>query len=106
MTQPATETPTPAPATATTLLDVDGMSRSFGGLLAVNNVSFAVIPGEIFGLIGPNGAGKTTLFNLMTGLIPPTGGRLRFQGRDITGQPPHRVAALGIARTFQNIRLF
>lgn len=106
MSQPMTQAPAPTPSTETALLQVDGMSRSFGGLLAVNNVSFAVVPGEIFGLIGPNGAGKTTLFNLMTGLIPPTGGRLRFQGRDITGQPPHRVAGLGIARTFQNIRLF
>ncbi len=88
------------------LLEVQGLSRRFGGLLAVANVSFNVWPGEIFGLIGPNGAGKTTLFNLMTGLIPPTGGRLVYQGADITRLPPFRIARLGIARTFQNIRLF
>ncbi len=90
----------------TTLLQADGMTRRFGGLIAVNNVSFTVAPGEIFGLIGPNGAGKTTLFNLMTGLIPATEGRLRLRGADITRLPPHRIARLGIARTFQNIRLF
>ncbi|HWG85018.1 MAG TPA: ABC transporter ATP-binding protein [Deinococcales bacterium] len=82
------------------------MTRRFGGLVAVSDVSFSVSQGEIFGLIGPNGAGKTTLFNLMTGLTPPSAGRLTYQGRDITRLPPHRVAGLGIARTFQNIRLF
>jgi ABC-type branched-chain amino acid transport systems, ATPase component len=82
------------------------MTCRFGGLIAVNEVSFDVQEGEIFGLIGPNGAGKTTLFNLITGLTPPTDGRLRYRGRDITNLPPHRVAAAGIARTFQNIRLF
>jgi len=87
-------------------LAVETMTCRFGGLVAVNEVSFSVLEGEIFGLIGPNGAGKTTLFNLITGLTPPTGGRLRYRGRDITNLPPHRVAAAGIARTFQNIRLF
>lgn len=82
------------------------MTRRFGGLVAVNDVSFAVNDGEIFGLIGPNGAGKTTLFNLMTGLIQPTSGRLHYRGADITALRPHQVAARGIARTFQNIRLF
>jgi len=82
------------------------MTRRFGGLVAVNGVSFAVRQGEIFGLIGPNGAGKTTLFNMITGLTPPSSGSLLYQGRDITGLRPHRIAALGIARTFQNIRLF
>ncbi len=89
-----------------TILEATGMTRRFGGLVAVNDVSFAVNDGEIFGLIGPNGAGKTTLFNLMTGLIQPTSGRLRYRGADITALRPHQVAARGIARTFQNIRLF
>ena len=88
------------------LLAVDALTCRFGGVIAVSQVSFSVPRGELFGLIGPNGAGKTTLFNLVTGLTAPTQGRLRFQGRDITGLPPHRIAALGIARTFQNVRLF
>ncbi len=89
-----------------TVLEAKGMTRRFGGLIAVNDVSFTVADGEIFGLIGPNGAGKTTLFNLMTGLIQPTSGRLALRGMDITALRPHQVAARGIARTFQNIRLF
>jgi branched-chain amino acid transport system ATP-binding protein len=88
------------------LLRVDGVTCRFGGVLAVHAVSFAVAPGELFGLIGPNGAGKTTLFNIITGLTPPTEGRLTYHGADITGLPPHRVAERGIARTFQNVRLF
>jgi branched-chain amino acid transport system ATP-binding protein len=95
----------PVPA-APDILAARGMTRRFGGLVAVNEVSFSVRQGEIFGLIGPNGAGKTTLFNLMTGLTPPSSGSLIFQERDITRLRPHRIAALGIARTFQNIRLF
>jgi branched-chain amino acid transport system ATP-binding protein len=87
-------------------LEVRGMTRRFGGLIAVNDVSFDVRRGEIFGLIGPNGAGKTTLFNLMTGLTPPSSGTLSYEGRDVTNQAPHKIAALGMARTFQNIRLF
>ncbi len=82
------------------------MTRRFGGLVAVNDVSFAVNEGEVFGLIGPNGAGKTTLFNLMTGFIQPSSGTLVYRGRNITALRPHKVAARGIARTFQNIRLF
>jgi len=93
-------------ASGDTLLEVRGMTRRFGGLVAVNNVSFAVRRGEIFGLIGPNGAGKTTLFNLMTGLTPPSSGTLIYRGENITRLRPHRIAARGIARTFQNIRLF
>src|SRR2546427_5383390 len=93
-------------ARATDMLSVEALTCSFGGVMAVSRVSFSVQRGELFGLIGPNGAGKTTLFNLVTGLTAPTAGRLRYQGRDITGLPPHRVAALGIARTFQNVRLF
>ena len=89
-----------------TLLQVQGLSRSFGGLMAVGNVSFDVAAGEIFGLIGPNGAGKTTVFNLMTGLTPPTAGNVMFEGKDISRLSPHRIAQLGVARTFQNIRLF
>src|SRR5215208_2270886 len=88
------------------LLDVRGMTRRFGGLVAVNNVTFEVRRGEIFGLIGPNGAGKTTLFNLMTGLTPPSSGTLIYQGMNITRLRPHQIAAHGIARTFQNTRLF
>jgi branched-chain amino acid transport system ATP-binding protein len=75
-------------------------------LIAVNNVSFSVQRDEIFGLIGPNGAGKTTLFNIITGLTPPSSGRLIHEGQDITGFKPHRIAVRRIARTFQNIRLF
>jgi branched-chain amino acid transport system ATP-binding protein len=88
------------------LLEVRDLSRRFGGLLAVDQVSFAVQPGEIFGLIGPNGAGKTTLFNLISGLTPPSSGSVLWRGAPITGQPPHRLNRLGLARTFQNLRLF
>jgi branched-chain amino acid transport system ATP-binding protein len=88
------------------LLEAVGLSRSFGGLMAVNSVSFTVQEGEIFGLIGPNGAGKTTLFNLMSGLTPVSAGTFIFQGQQLSGLPPHRIARLGIGRTFQNIRLF
>ena len=96
---------TPA-SDAAIMLEASGMTRRFGGLTAVNNVSFSVYEGEIFGLIGPNGAGKTTLFNLITGLIAPSSGRLIYQGQNITGMRPYSIAAKGIARTFQNIRLF
>jgi branched-chain amino acid transport system ATP-binding protein len=88
------------------VLQASKLTRMFGGLCAVDQVSFDVLEGEIFGLIGPNGAGKTTLFNLVTGMNPPTSGRLTYRGQNITGKRPHRIAALGIARTFQNIRLF
>ena len=88
------------------ILRIDHVTKRFGGLVAVDDVTFDVKRGEIFALIGPNGAGKTTLFNGITGIFPPTTGRVVFQGGEITGSPPHRVAALGIARTFQNIRLF
>ncbi|MBC8098422.1 MAG: ABC transporter ATP-binding protein, partial [Armatimonadetes bacterium] len=90
----------------TSLLEVQAMTRYFGGLCAVDHVSFNVQQGEIFGLIGPNGAGKTTLFNLMTALTPPSSGALLFHGEVITQLRPHQIAAKGIARTFQNIRLF
>ena len=89
-----------------TILDIRSVTKRFGGLTAVDDVSFAVERGEIFALIGPNGAGKTTLFNTVTGLFPPTEGAIVFDGTDLTGLKPHRVTWLGIARTFQNIRLF
>ena len=85
---------------------VDNLSIQFGGVKAVTNVSFEVQQGEVFTIIGPNGAGKTTIFNLISLIYPPTSGRITFEGREITGMTPHRVANLGIARTFQNIELF
>jgi branched-chain amino acid transport system ATP-binding protein len=87
-------------------MEVRHMTRFFGGLCAVNDVSFQVEPGEIFGLIGPNGAGKTTLFNLITALNPASSGELIYKGENISRLKPHQIAAKGIARTFQNIRLF
>jgi branched-chain amino acid transport system ATP-binding protein len=82
-------------------LEVEHVTKSFGGLVAVNDVSCTVEKGKITGLIGPNGSGKTTLFNLVTGFIPPTSGYVRFEGRDITGIPPQTICRAGIARTFQ-----
>jgi branched-chain amino acid transport system permease protein len=87
-------------------LAIDRVSKSFGGLRAVNSVSFAVPRGQLFAVIGPNGAGKTTMFNLITGVYPVTAGAIRFGSREIQGLPPHEVTALGVARTYQNIRLF
>jgi branched-chain amino acid transport system ATP-binding protein len=92
--------------TGAPILRIDHVTKRFGGLVAVDDVTFDVKKGEIFALIGPNGAGKTTLFNGITGIFPPTAGKIVFQGREITGAKPHQVAAFGIARTFQNIRLF
>ncbi len=88
------------------VLEASGLSCNFGGLAAVSNVSFEARAGEILGLIGPNGAGKTTLFNLITGLVKPSAGEVRIQGQTATGLDPHQVASLGVARTFQHIRLF
>jgi branched-chain amino acid transport system ATP-binding protein len=88
------------------LLEVRGATRRFGGLVAVDGVSFQVQKNEIFGLIGPNGAGKTTLFNLITGLIPLSSGDLIYQGCSLANYRPHQIAQAGIARTFQNLRLF
>jgi branched-chain amino acid transport system ATP-binding protein len=88
------------------LLQLDQATIRFGGLTAVNAVDLALAPGGLHGLIGPNGAGKTTLFNLITGVYAPTSGRLAFAGRDLAGLRPDQITALGIARTFQNIRLF
>ncbi len=88
------------------LLELEGVGRRFGGLRALAEVSLQVRQGEIYGLIGPNGAGKTTLFNLISGVTPPSEGRIRWRGAAITGLPPDRLNRLGIARTFQNLRLF
>ena len=90
----------------TELLRASGVSKRFGGVLALSNVSFAIAQGEIYGLIGPNGAGKTTLFNLLSGIYAPDEGSFTFTGKNITGLKPDRIAKAGIARTFQNIRLF
>ena len=88
------------------LLEARKVTKNFGGLIAVNEVDFFLEKGEIRGLIGPNGAGKTTFFNMITGLYKPASGHLYFDGREITGLRPNRITALGIARTFQTIRLF
>ena len=88
------------------LLETEKLSRVYGGVVAVNEVDFRVQEGLITGLIGPNGAGKTTLFNNMTGLDTPTNGKVLFEGKDITGKKANEICRLGIARTFQNIRLF
>ena len=87
-------------------LEALNITVAFGGLVAVNDVSFTVPDKSVVSLIGPNGAGKTTFFNVLTGLYQPTSGSVVFSGKDVTGQPPHKIAASGLARTFQNIRLF
>jgi branched-chain amino acid transport system ATP-binding protein len=88
------------------MLEVAGLSKSFGGFVAVNRVSFALRQGEILGLIGPNGSGKSTTFNLIAGALRPSGGSIRFEGREIGGLPAHRICRLGLARTFQIPRPF
>jgi branched-chain amino acid transport system ATP-binding protein len=88
------------------LFQAEGIAINFGGIKAVDGVTFSVEKGEVFTIIGPNGAGKTTIFNLMSRIYDPSEGRLVFDGQDITRVPPHKIAALGIARTFQNIELF
>ncbi len=88
------------------LLDLKGLTKEFNGLVAVHDVSLDQTEGEILGLIGPNGAGKTTLFNMISGSLTPTRGRINFDGQDITELPPHEVANLGIARTFQLVKPF
>jgi branched-chain amino acid transport system ATP-binding protein len=90
----------------TGILSVEGLSKRFGGLQAVNDVSFSVAPGAIKALIGPNGAGKTTLFNLISGTIPPDKGVITFNGEPVQGLSPNQMACKGMARTFQHIRLF
>jgi branched-chain amino acid transport system ATP-binding protein len=88
------------------LLKLDHVTQRFGGLVAVNDLSFEIEAGSIVAMIGPNGAGKSTAFNLVTGIYKPSAGRITFNGRDVTGMATSAIAALGIARTFQNIRLF
>ena len=83
------------------LLEAEDVSKHFGGLVALNEVSFDVLEGEILGLLGPNGAGKTTLFNVIAGTFPPSSGRVRFAGREITGLKPYKICRMGLARTFQ-----
>ncbi|MFZ0918862.1 MAG: ABC transporter ATP-binding protein [Candidatus Dormiibacterota bacterium] len=107
MTVTAPDSPAgPLEAARPPILQLDRVTKRFGGLLAVNAVSFTVATGEIVSMIGPNGAGKTTAFNMVTGLYPATAGRILFNGQSVVGMPPHRIAKLGITRTFQNIRLF
>jgi ABC-type branched-subunit amino acid transport system ATPase component len=88
------------------LLEIHGVSKSFGGLSVIQDLDLTVEEGEIVSLIGPNGAGKTTVFNLVTGVYTPDEGTIRLAGEDIVGLPPHRIATMGAARTFQSIRLF
>ncbi|MDQ3066728.1 MAG: ABC transporter ATP-binding protein, partial [Actinomycetota bacterium] len=90
----------------TDLLVAEHVRKEFGGLVATNNIDFSIPQGSIVSLIGPNGAGKTTFFNMLTGVYKPTGGRIVFDGVDVSDKPPHAITELGIGRTFQNIRLF
>jgi branched-chain amino acid transport system ATP-binding protein len=94
------------PVDPNAILQVDNVTLRFGGLVALDDVSFSLRRGEIFGLIGPNGAGKTTAFNAMTGIYRPTSGQILFNGAPVTGLKKHQITRMGIARTFQNIRLF
>jgi len=89
-----------------TILEVVDLKKTFGGLLALDDLSFDVKQGEIFSVIGPNGAGKTTIFNLISGVLPITSGEIRFQGKAISGLKPHVIAGLGLSRTFQNLQVF
>lgn len=99
--------PEPVPTGGRTpLLEVDNVTLRFGGVVALDKVNFTLYEGEILGLIGPNGAGKTTCFNAMTGVYEPTEGEIRFQGKRVSGQKRFKITKMGIARTFQNIRLF
>jgi branched-chain amino acid transport system ATP-binding protein len=100
------EAPVPTAGSGTPLLELRDATIKFGGLIAVNEVSFKLNKGDLFGLIGPNGAGKTTCFNIITGVYKPTSGNILFNGKDIGGTPSNKIARLGICRTFQNIRLF
>ncbi|MDQ3723216.1 MAG: ABC transporter ATP-binding protein [Actinomycetota bacterium] len=106
MSTPASEPAAKSGAGAPTLLETESVSKIFGGLVAVNDVSFEIPERSIVSIIGPNGAGKTTFFNMLTGLYKPSIGRILFDGDDISRTRPDRITTLGIARTFQNIRLF
>jgi branched-chain amino acid transport system ATP-binding protein len=106
MIQTHDKTQTATAGTDGPLLSAKNLSVRFGGVLAVNNVSFDVKRGEVFTLIGPNGAGKTTVFNLISRIYTPTTGSIEYEGKVLTDQPPHKIATMGIARTFQNIELF
>lgn len=88
------------------ILELTRMRKEFGGVVAVNDISFGVVRGEVFAVIGPNGAGKTTLFNLISGALSPTSGEVRFKNEVITGLPPYQIAARGLARTFQSVQTF
>lgn len=88
------------------LLEGENVTRYFGGLAAVSDVDFCVEPGEVVGLIGPNGAGKTTLFNLISGALVPKAGAIRFKGQEITGLKPNKICKMGVARTFQSVKIF
>jgi branched-chain amino acid transport system ATP-binding protein len=88
------------------LLEIDGLSKSFGGVTAIADLRFEVPKGQVYSVIGPNGAGKTTLFNMLSGIYRPDEGSIRFQEREITGLQPHKVAAMGLSRTFQNLQMF
>ena len=88
------------------MLKVTQIAKRFGGLTVLQDVSFEVPAGSVFGLIGPNGAGKTTVFNLITGLLAPSSGSIELEGRSLVGAPPHQITRLGLGRTFQNIRIF
>jgi branched-chain amino acid transport system ATP-binding protein len=105
-TSEATSTNGEPTASGDAVLRATGVTKVFGGLVAVEDVSFEIPRGRIVSIIGPNGAGKTTFFNMLTGLYKPTFGRIEFNGRNITARRPDRIMALGMARTFQNIRLF
>ena len=98
--------PSPAPNGAAEMLRIDGITKTFGGLVAVSSVSFSVAQGKIVSIVGPNGAGKTTLFNVISGVYQPDNGKVSLLGEDVTGLAPHRLAERGLARTFQNVRLF
>jgi branched-chain amino acid transport system ATP-binding protein len=100
------DAPHPSNSTTPIQLEITGLTKQFGGLRAVSNFDLVLHEKELVGLIGPNGAGKTTIFNMITGIYVPTKGNLTFRGQDITGMPPHAITQLGIARTFQNVRLF
>ena len=106
MSTPETTTEAPLAPQGPAILATDQLTKQFGGLIAVDSVSFRVPERSIVSIIGPNGAGKTTFFNMLTGLYKPTLGRVEFDGRDVTTKRPDQITALGVARTFQNIRLF